>query len=275
MKKKETRGKTKTTLRKHITIKQDLQDFYNQEASKYHETRKKYRKEGERILEAIDALMNKPLALDKDIKKSISILEIGCGSGRFASYLREHYQGKFTYVGVDLSQELLAYAKKDNPKGKFICEDMSEFIVRQKQEKFDLIIGTSSFQHIPTYRERLFLMKFFYKLLKYDGLLIMTNWSFSKRFFRKHWKEVLKSRGQWLVGGETRRDCMVPRTNGEKTFKRYYHLFSLQELKKLTTFSGLNLEHLSYLDDKGEWTRDWRTSKSSFLVAKKSPITHV
>jgi SAM-dependent methyltransferase len=257
-----------------MTIKTDLQDFYNQEAKKYHETRKKYWKEGELILEAMTTLMEQSSPQGKGEKKRINILEIGCGSGRFANYLSNHYSGKFTYVGVDLSQELLSYAKKENPQCKFVCEDMSEFVVRQKQEKFDLIIGTSSFQHIPTYRERLFLMKFFYKLLKYDGLLIMTNRSFSKRFFKKHWKEVLKSRGKFLVKGRecSRRDCMVPRTNGEQIFKRYYHLFSLKELKKLVTFSGLHLEHLSYLDDKGDWTMHWQGSKSSFLVARKSPI---
>jgi SAM-dependent methyltransferase len=161
-----------------MTIKTDLQVFYNQEAKKYYETRKKFWQEGSLILQTLKTLA--------DTGKKLSILEIGCGSGRFANYLQQHYAGKFSYVGVDLSEKLLAYAKQDTPKLKFICEDMGEFIVRQKQESFDVIIGVASFQHIPSSRERLFLMKHFYRALRYDGLLIMTNRSLSHWFLQKH-----------------------------------------------------------------------------------------
>jgi ubiquinone/menaquinone biosynthesis C-methylase UbiE len=156
----------------------------------------------------------------------------------------------------------------------FICEDVSEFVVRQKQESFDIIIGTSSFQHIPSYRERLFLMKHFYRLLKYDGLLIMTNRALSKRFLKKHWKVMLRSFGTYLLslGKSSRRDVLVPWTSRGKVFERYYHLFSLPELKKLMNFSGLKIEQLSYLDDTGKYSTDWKYARDSFLVAKKNPF---
>jgi SAM-dependent methyltransferase len=188
--------------------------------------------------------------------------------------LQQHYAGKFSYVGVDLSEKLLAYAKKDHPKLKFVCEDMSEFIVRQKQESFDVIIGVASFQHIPSYRERLFLMKHFYRALRYDGLLIMTNRSLSHRFLKKHWGEMLHSWFRSLVswGKLHRRDIYVPRTNKGRTFRRYYHLFTLSELKKLATFSGLQLRHLSYVDAEGKCTPKWKSAKNSFFVAQKIPI---
>jgi ubiquinone/menaquinone biosynthesis C-methylase UbiE len=247
-----------------MSIKTDLQTFYDHEAKKYYESRKKYRHEGKLLLQTIETFGKKPL----------NILEFGCGSGRFANYLQQHYTGKYSYVGVDISQELLSYAKKDIPKRKFICEDITEFVVRQKQEKFDLIIGTSSFQHISTYRERLFLMKHFYRLLKYDGIVMMTNRSFSKRFLQKHWKEVLKALAKYAVtlGKSSRRDILVPRTNQGHTFHRYYHLLSLLELKKLMKFSGLTIEKLVYLDEKEEESEDWKTSRSSFVVARKCPI---
>ncbi|GHV23343.1 hypothetical protein FACS189428_6720 [Clostridia bacterium] len=249
-----------------MTIKTDLQDFYNHEAKKYYETRKKFWQEGDLILQALETLSASG--------KKLNILEIGCGSGRFASFLQDHYQGKFSYVGVDLSEKLLSYAQKDNPKLTFICEDMSEFIVRQKQETFDVIIGVASFQHIPSYRERLFLMKHFYRALRYDGLLIMTNRSLSQRFLTKHLSEFFCSFGRFLVsfGKSDWRDIYVPWTNKGQTFKRYYHLFGLKELKKLLDFSGLSLRHLSYIDNKGNCISQWKDSSNSFLVAQKSPI---
>ena len=245
-------------------VKADLQSFYNHEAKKYYETRKKFWKEGELLLEEMDSFEG----------KKVSILEFGCGSGRFASFLRERYSGKFSYVGVDLSEGLLSYAQKENPKLTFICEDISEFVVKQKQESFDIIIGTSSFQHIPSFKERLFLMKHFYRLLKYDGKVIMTNWSLSHRFIKKHWGEIAKAMGRYVLsfGKASRRDILVPWTNKGQTFKRYYHLFDLKELKRLSDFSGLNLEELCYLDNEGKKSKEWKSSRSSLFVAKKSPI---
>jgi trans-aconitate methyltransferase len=101
-------------------------------------------------------------------------------------------------VGVDFSQKLLGFAKKDYPELSFVCEDISNFITKQPQESFDLIVGTSSFQHIPSYKERIFLMKHFYKALAYGGKLMMTNWSFSLRFLQKHQKALLRSRSRYL-----------------------------------------------------------------------------
>jgi predicted TPR repeat methyltransferase len=112
-------------------IKSQLQSFYDHEAKKYYETRKKFWKEGELLLQIIE---NHPLP------EKVRILELGCGSGRFATYLREHYKGKFDYVGVDLSKQLLKYAQHDNPKCTFILGDISDFLAKTGQESFDLVI---------------------------------------------------------------------------------------------------------------------------------------
>lgn len=103
---------------------------------------------------------------------------------------------------------------------------------------------------------------------------MMTNWSFSKRFLQKYWKEMLKALITYTVtfGKHSRKDILVPRTNQGNTFHRYYHLFGLEELEKLMKFAGLTTEKLVYLDEKGEESKDWKTSRSSFLVAKKCPI---
>ena len=88
-------------------IKQDLQSFYNSEAKKYAETRKKFWHEEKAILDAIT-----PLFGNKD---KVRVLEFWCGSGRFASLLNQQFPWQFDYVGIDLSDELLSYASKGNP----------------------------------------------------------------------------------------------------------------------------------------------------------------
>ena len=245
-------------------IKQDLESFYNSEAKKYAETRKKFWHEEKAILEAITPLFEQ--------KEKVRILEFGCGSGRFATLLNQNFAGKFDYVWIDLSEELLSYASKDNPNLTFFQWDITKLIKNFEQESFDLIVWTSSFQHIPTSKERSFLMKNFYRLLDYDWMLLMTNWSLSNWFIKRHWKIVMKakifSRFKW-----TSRDLMVPRTDENwKVYERFYHFFSLEELKNLANFAGFSLKANTFIDWNGNFNDNEKISRSSLFVALKTPI---
>ena len=248
-------------------IKENLQLFYDNEAKKYAETRKKFWHEEKIILDEINPLFNQ--------KEKIRILEFWCGSGRFATLLNQNFSGKFDYVWIDLSNELLWYASKENPNLTFFQWDITRLIKNFEQESFDLIVWTSSFQHIPTQKERSFLMKNFYRLLDYDGLLLMTNRSLSKRFMKKHYNVVLKSKLLSFLKFDksSARDLMVPWVDKDwKVYERFYHLFSLSELKNLAAFSWLNLKINIFLDSDGNFTDNEKISRSSFFVATKTPI---
>ena len=248
-------------------IKQDLQSFYDKEAKKYAETRKKFWHEEKAILDEITPLF--------EGWKKVRILEFGCWSGRFASLLNQNFAGKFDYVWIDLSDELLTYASKDNPNLTFFQWDITKLIKNFEQESFDLVVWTSSFQHIPTNKERSYLMKSFYRILDYDWMLLMTNRSLSKWFIKKNRKAVLKARcfsrlkfNKWCA-----RDLMVPRTDSDwVVYERFYHFFSLNELEKLTTFSWLTIKTNTYLNDNWEFTNNEKISRSSMFVATKTPI---
>jgi hypothetical protein len=60
-------------------------------------------------------------------------------------------------------------------------------------------------------------MKNFYRLLDYDGMLLMTNWSLSKWFIKKHWKAVFRARFMFLIQFDRSksRDIMVPWTDNK------------------------------------------------------------
>ena len=249
-------------------IKQDLESFYNSEAKKYAETRKKFWHEEKIILDAIT-----PLFGNKD---KVRVLEFWCGSGRFATLLNQNFPGQFDYVWIDLSDELLSYAIHDNPNLTFFQWDITKLIKNFEQESFDLIVWTSSFQHIPTTKERSYLMKSFYRLLNYDGMLLMTNRSLSDWFVKKNWKPVMKARlKSWLKLNNKARDIMVPWTDENwKVYERFYHFFSLKELENLATFSWLTLKINTFIDWNGEFTDNEKISRSSFFVATKTPITN-
>ena len=248
-------------------IKQDLQSFYNKGAKKYAETRKKFWHEEKAILDTSTPLFENCA--------KVRVLEFWCWSGRFATLLNQNFHGKFDYVGIDLSDELLSYANKDNPNLTFFQWDITRLIKNFEQESFDLIVWTSSFQHIPTIKERSYLMKSFYRLLDYDWMLLITNRSLSKWFTRKNWQIVLKARilswlkfDKWIA-----RDLLVPRTDNDwKVYDRFYHFFSLKELENLATFSWLTIKTNTYLNDNWEFTDNEKVSRSSLFVATKTPI---
>ena len=173
------------------------------------------------------------------------------------------------------SEELLSYASKDNPSLTFFQWDITKLIKNFEQESFDLIVWTSSFQHIPTTKERSFLMKNFYRLLDYDGILLMTNRSLSDWFTKKHWKIVMKAKilSRLKFNKWSARDLIVPRTDENwKVYGRFYHFFSLEELKNLANFAGLTLKVNMFFDGDGNFIDSEKTSRSSFLIASKTPI---
>lgn len=87
-----------------------------------------------------DKLYNKIKAV---IKKDSKVLDVGCGTGRFARFLGEHYS---RYVGVDLSRRNIATAKKYAELNKlsnteFFHSSIQAF-VENTSERFDYSVIT-------------------------------------------------------------------------------------------------------------------------------------
>jgi hypothetical protein len=55
-------------------------------------------------------------------------------------------------------------------------------------------------------------------------------------------------------------------------YERFYHFFSLEELKNLAYFAGLTLKVNIFIDGDGNFIDNEKISRSSFLVASKNPI---
>jgi hypothetical protein len=70
------------------------------------------------------------------------------------------------------------------------------------------------------------------------------------------------------------RDIMVPWTDTKtwKIYERFYHFFSLKELQNLSDFAWLSAKLNVFVDQDANFTYNERISRSSFLVAKKTPI---
>lgn len=245
-------------------ITRDLKSFYDKEAEKYFFSRKKFWHDWIYIKELIEKLD----------KRKISIFEFWCGGGRLLDFLEQEFPDvNFVYTGVDISQKLLDLASKNrvNKNYTFICDDVVNYVIKLKQEQFDLVIGLASFQHIISKSHRKYLMQYFYKILKFDWYLFMINRSFSYRFISKYKKPLYDSFKKTLVSFWSRdwKDLYLPWKSKTKVFYRFYHIFLKKELLTLSRFSGFITLKISYLDKKWKFTKSWKNSKNTLFLAKK------
>jgi len=111
----------------------------------------------------------------KDIKKGFSfiekdnpkVIEIGCGNGREAEEILKHTNN---YLGIDISEELIKIAKKENPNGKFKIADVESFSFPQN---IDIIFSFASLLHSDKDNVKRILDRV-YKSLSRDGIFYIS-----------------------------------------------------------------------------------------------------
>ena len=103
--------------------------------------------------------MARKLRLDRTLKNIprpiTSILEVGCGAGFAAEYLRKEYE---QFTGLDYSQKLVDYAEQHNSSKntRFICNDIKNF---EGSQKFRVILMIGVLHHIADARNVLMNLK--------------------------------------------------------------------------------------------------------------------
>ncbi|MDD2891593.1 MAG: class I SAM-dependent methyltransferase [Candidatus Gracilibacteria bacterium] len=197
--------------------------------------------------------------------EKISILDIGCGNGRFLDTLKTS-GFPYSYLGIDESSGMINEARKLHPQQDFKVLDMNhlgklldsgisqkrsdssanrdpEGTVRSQygeggsgdlsskdkffRDSYQFIIFIASFHHLHTKEERKEVLLQAKRLLVPDGVIMMTNWNLiGEKLFKKYEKSY--------------------RGNGDFGIKigiheRYYHGFSVMELDELFQESGYEI----------------------------------
>ncbi|MFS8130690.1 MAG: class I SAM-dependent methyltransferase [Candidatus Dojkabacteria bacterium] len=154
--------------------------------------------------------------------KGISILDLGCGNGRFLKYLKDEGIEVGKYVGVDNSKILLNIAKKENPDSEFLDLDLNTMDWSKKIEgEFDIIVSFGVLHHIESFQLRRNILESSIKLLKHNGLIIIAYWQFMK-------DPKLKAKAVKLT---RENDYELP--FGQNGAKRYCHFVNETEALKL------------------------------------------
>ncbi len=111
---------------------------------------------------------NKYLEIIKKYKKDIkTALELGCGGGSNAFYLKKHFKSTLT----DLSEKMLNNSRKINPECEHIQEDMRRLNLNKK---FDLVFIQDAIMHIITEGDLVEVFRTAAKHLAPQGLLFIA-----------------------------------------------------------------------------------------------------
>ncbi|MFK7946444.1 MAG: class I SAM-dependent methyltransferase [Saprospiraceae bacterium] len=94
------------------------------------------------------------------------VVEIGCGTGNLVPYFLEN---GFTYLGLDLSENMVKIAKQKFPNGNFIVDDMRFFNLNQPVES--IIITARTVSYLLENKDVIATFQSLYNNIKTGGIL--------------------------------------------------------------------------------------------------------
>jgi len=190
---------------------------------------------------------------DNYLKEDNKVLDLGCGTGRYAELFKDR---KIEYIGADIAEEQIRIARKKHPEAKFQTIDFLNFPFSDNH--FDKIYSIAVFHCIPSKEYRIKFLKEVKRILKKDGLLILTVWK------SKRWNVSLLFKYTILkLIGKSKldfRDFLEPWA--DKT-ERYYHWFSKRELSEIVKKAGFKIKETGVIKNKTG------NRQNIYLVAKK------
>jgi len=167
------------------------------------------------------------------IKENNLFVDLGCGNGRTFDFINKHR--KIKYLGIDNNKKLIEHAREQFNE-KFIEGDILNIPI--ESEIADIVLAGASFHHIPSKELRLKALSEIHRILKKNGIFIITVWNLFQPKYKKYiWKSRLKS--LFSLGAYDMRDTFIPW--GNSGINRYYYAFTPNELKHLLEKNGFKI----------------------------------
>jgi len=204
------------------------------------------------------------------VKNEDKILDIGCGNGRFLGFLKEDCNcedciekklNSFQYSGIDSSNELIKIAKekyKDTLYAEFETGNATE--LPHEENSFNKIFSFAVIHHIPSKELQAKFMSEAYRVLKNDGVFVLSSWNL---WGTKHrtliYKNIIKK-----IFGLSKLDFkdIIIHYFGEGKGERFLHAFTKKELENLAKKAGFKIE-------KSEITKMQSGQRNYLIVCRK------
>lgn len=188
-----------------------------------------------------------------DIKSGMSVLDIGCGTGRVRQALPE----RIDYLGLDNSPELLEVAKRKYANNKFIQADARQLPF--PNNSFDAVLLIATVHHFFNKADRLKVLSEAKRVLKPSGKIYITVWNLNRP---KFWRQWLARPKQGRSGGWGWRKVFIPNQHDSKIIREYY-AYTLSNLKSELKATGFKIAKIGY--NKGSWLK----SRNIVVIAQK------
>jgi len=179
------------------------------------------------------------------IKDGDRVLDIGCGNGRFLELIGDK---NTKYSGIDSSESFIKQARETYGHfGEFIHGDALS--LPYEDNSFDTIVSFGVLHHIPSKKLRKQFLSEAKRVLKKDGLMILTVWN----LWNDRLTPVIKKYAVQKLLGKSKldfKDVLLP--FGKKEEARYLHAFTKGEIKRLLKKSGFNIENIQLVSRRSD-----------------------
>lgn len=120
----------------------------------------------------------KGIVRNVDVQSSMSLLDVGCGTGQLFGDLANHFGDEsFSYRGIDQSGEMIGVARSKYPDVDFVVVPSEEYDA--PDQVYDVIICSNSFPYFPG-KEAMLVR--FRNMLKDGGVLILVQASINNPY---------------------------------------------------------------------------------------------
>jgi ubiquinone/menaquinone biosynthesis C-methylase UbiE len=194
-------------------------------------------------------------------------LDFGCGTGRSARFLKRL---NFEVTGVDISPDMLGYARELDPSGEYLLVTNGSYSYLG-EGSFDLILSIFTFDNIPGWENRILILKALTNLLTPAGKLICLD--ANPELYTNEWASfsTLEFPGnRYANNGDIVRivmkdvEDMSPVEDILWTESAYHRLFDLAGLTIEATYKPLGLE-----SDPCNWLMESSIAPWFIFVMKK------
>lgn len=227
-------------------------NFYGRSAAEFSRTRGNPWSGWERIVER---------ATRRRAPSPFSILDVGCGNGRFARFADDKV-GPIDYLGIDVSEELLEIARGElaalsESAIELTRTDLVDDSVQDvlMDRVFDLIAVFGVMHHVPGFETRRDLLSTLRAHLRPGGLLAVGFWQFggSDRFQRRtvDWDDYNRTADEPIETSQLEPGDYLLAWGEGRDALRYCHYADPDEVTRLLEAAGIGDAETYFADGHG------------------------